>query len=172
MMAFPETGIGIYPGLGGTQRSAKKIGKPLAKYLIHTGKMLSANEACDIGLIDAIIPTEEVSKLFSGKKSVPANKEIHLNEKLKAIHNFFEQNSTEKILSHTFSTNGMKEEEAEKLFTTIKRKAPIAIQIADKLIQEAKGCESELTHLKQIFSTKDALLGLTSIGKKVVYSGE
>ncbi len=172
MMAFPETGIGIYPGLGGTQRSARKIGKPLAKYLIHTGKMLSADEAFEMGLIDAIIPTEEVSELFSGKKLVPANKEIHLNEKLKAINNFFEQNSTEKILSHQFTNEGMKEEEAEKLFTTIKRKAPIAIQIADKLIQEGKGCESELTHLKHIFSTKDALLGLTSIGKRVEYSGE
>ena len=172
MMAFPETGIGIYPGLGGTQRSAKKIGKPLAKYLIHTGKMLSANDACDMGLIDAIISTEDVPAFFSGSKSVPVKKEIHLNEKLKNIQDFFEQNSTEKILAHTFAANGIKEDEAEKLYTTIKRKAPIAVHIADKLIQEAKGCDSELTHLKEIFSTKDALLGLTSIGKKVEYSGE
>ncbi len=172
MMAFPETGIGIYPGLGGTQRSAKKIGIPLAKYLIHTGKMLSANDACDMGLIDAIISTEDVPAFFSGSKSVPVKKEIHLNEKLKNIQDFFEQNSTEKILAHTFAANGIKEDEAEKLDTTIKRKAPIAVHIADKLIQEAKGCDSELTHLKEIFSTKDALLGLTSIGKKVEYSGE
>ncbi len=30
---FPETGIGIYPGLGGTQRTARKVGRGLAKWM-------------------------------------------------------------------------------------------------------------------------------------------
>ena len=47
-LAFPETGIGIYPALGGTQRSALRIGKGLAKYLILSGKNLSAKEAEEI----------------------------------------------------------------------------------------------------------------------------
>jgi len=64
------------------------------------------------------------------------------------------------------------EEETLKLCKTIKRKAPIALEIAEKLIDEGKGCESELTELKRIFSTHDALLGLTSIGKKVEFTGK
>jgi hypothetical protein len=45
------------------------------------------------------------------------------------------------------------------------------VNIADKLIEEAKGCASELEHLDKIFSTSDALLGLSSIGKHVEFHG-
>ncbi len=170
-MAFPETGIGIYPGLGGTQRSAKRIGKALAKYLIHTGKMLVANDAREIGLVDTIISQEEMFELLSGNKPVPVSGKVELSETWKNIQHFFENNSISTLLSHEFITNGMKSEDAEKIFKTIKRKAPIAINIADKLITEAKGCDSELKYLQDIFTSSDALLGLSSIGKQVEYTG-
>ncbi len=170
-MAFPETGIGIYPGLGGTQRCAKKIGKPLSKYLIHTGKMLSAKDALEIGLVDKIITTDEMAELFAGKIPVPAPGSMHLNNKWKTIEQFFTNNSIDKVLSHNFASDGMQSDDAEKIFKTLKRKAPIALNIADKLIDDAKGCDSELKYLDMIFSTSDALLGLSSIGKQVEYHG-
>ena len=43
VMGFPETGIGIYPGLGGTQRTSRYVGKALAKYLVFTGRLLPAD---------------------------------------------------------------------------------------------------------------------------------
>lgn len=171
-MAFPETGIGIYPGLGGTQRSAKKIGKALSKYLIHTGKMLNATDAFDIGLVDGIITLEEMFELFSGAKQIFVERKVELSEKWKNIQHFFEKNSIDRMLSHQFVTNGLKSEEAEKIFSTIQRKAPLALSTADKLIDEAGGCPSELKHLKEIFSSSDALLGLSSIGKPVQYQGK
>lgn len=171
-MAFPETGIGIYPGLGGTQRSAKKIGKALSKYLIHTGKMLNATDAFDIGLVDGIITLEEMFELFSGTKQIFVERKVELSEKWKNIQHFFEKNSIDRMLSHQFVTNGLKSEEAEKIFSTIQRKAPLALSTADKLIDEAGGCPSELKHLKEIFSSSDALLGLSSIGKPVQYQGK
>jgi enoyl-CoA hydratase / 3-hydroxyacyl-CoA dehydrogenase len=169
--AFPETGIGIYPGLGGTQRSARRIGKGLSKYIIHTGKMLSANDAYEMGLIDGIIDTNEMFDVFSGAKELPAVQPSNLNEKWKGIEGFFNNNSINNLLTHKFSINALKAEDAEKIFTSLKRKAPVAINIADKLIEEAKGCDSELTYLEQIFSTSDALLGLSSIGKQVEFQG-
>ena len=171
-MAFPETGIGIYPGLGGTQRSVRRIGKALSKYLIHTGKMLSARDAFEIGLADKVISINEMFDLFAGAMDVPARPEVELNEKWSNIKHFFENNSVGKVLAHLFVTDGLKNEEAEKIFSNIKRKAPIALSIADKLIEESRGCESELNHLNEIFSTSDALLGLTSIGKPVEYQGK
>ena len=51
-------------------------------------------------------------------------------------------------------------------------KAPVAMQIAEELIDGAKGPQSELDKLTTIFSTSDALKGLTSIGKKVEYEGK
>jgi hypothetical protein len=54
----------------------------------------------------------------------------------------------------------------------MKFKAPVAMRFADELIEAAKGPNSELEKLVDIFSTKDALLGLSSIGQKVEYKGE
>ncbi len=53
-LGFPETGLGIYPSLGGTQRTSRKIGIGLTKWLIFTGNTLSSNDALKIGLIDHI----------------------------------------------------------------------------------------------------------------------
>ncbi len=170
--AFPETGIGIYPGLGGTQRSAIRIGRGLSKYLIHTGKMLSAMEAEEIGLVDKVISPEEAFEILSGDKHLPFIPEKALNQKWFLIKEFFEENSLAEILAGDFSKNIIPKEDAEKIAKTISYKAPMAIKLADKLIDEAKGCKSELDHLMEIFSTSDALLGLTSIGKKVDYAGK
>ncbi len=171
-LAFPETGIGIYPGLGGTQRSVRKIGKGLGKYLIHTGKMLSSKEAAEIGIVDKIISTDEMFALLSGETKLPEIKKSPLNAHWQGISDFFEKNSLQDFLSRNYSNHSISKEDAEKLLKTMSFKAPIAIRIADKLIDEALGCSSELTHLKEIFSTSDALLGLTSIGKRVEYSGK
>ncbi len=170
--AFPETGIGIYPGLGGTQRCARRIGKGLTKYLIYTGKMLSANDAEEIGLIDKVISMDQCMEIISRKKSLPVISNKILPEKWQHIKNFFENNSLAEILGNNFSDRSLNKEEAEKIIKTIGYKAPVAIKLADKLITDGKGVESELAHLNEIFSTSDALLGLTSIGKKVQYSGK
>lgn len=171
-MAFPETGIGIYPGLGGTQRSVRKIGKGLSKYLIHTGKMLSANDAKEIGLVDKIISTEEMFSLLEGKMSIPKTEKVVPSIKWKSIANLFEHNSLTEIINKKCSDNILSKEEIEKIAKAINSKAPIALRLADKLISEERGVRSELQHLREVFSTSDALLGLTSIGKQVVYEGK
>jgi len=55
--ALPETGLGIYPGMGGTQRTPRRIGVGLAKWMIFSGAIMTAEQALEIGLIDAIHPT-------------------------------------------------------------------------------------------------------------------
>jgi len=60
--AFPETGIGIYPGLGGTQRTTRRVGTALAKWLVLTGQTLAATEAEAIGLIDQVVPHEQLDR--------------------------------------------------------------------------------------------------------------
>lgn len=171
-MAFPETGIGIYPGLGGTQRSVKKIGNGLSKYLVHTGKMLSAKDAEEIGLVDKVISLDEMFSIISGAMPIPKIQKKSPGSGWISIQNFFENNSIEKILDKKYSYDGINPEDADKLVKTIGFKAPVALKLADKLIDEAKGCASELEHLREIFSTSDALLGLTSIGEKVSYQGK
>jgi len=171
-IAFPETGIGIYPGLGGTQRTAKRVGKGLAKYLVLTGQMLGAEQALEIGLIDTIIQPSEIFEIISGKKSIPKKAIIELTENWKAIENLYTKNNYKAIINGDYTNGGMKSDTIAKLAKTMSFKAPIAMDFSEELIEKAAGPASELEKLTAIFTTKDALLGLTSIGKKVNYSGE
>ena len=56
----PETGLGITPGFGGTQRLARLVSPGMAKQLIYTAKNIKADEAYRIGLVNAVYPAEEL----------------------------------------------------------------------------------------------------------------
>lgn len=51
----PETGLGITPGFGGTQRLARIVGVGMAKQLIYTADMIGAEEALRIGLVNKVV---------------------------------------------------------------------------------------------------------------------
>jgi enoyl-CoA hydratase len=59
-VGFPEVTLGILPGFGGTQRTAKLIGLAKAKELVFTGKTISAQEAFDLGIINKVVPDGEL----------------------------------------------------------------------------------------------------------------
>ena len=56
----PEVNLGIIPGFGGTQRLPRLVGTGMAKYLITTGEMISADEACKIGLVEKVVPADDL----------------------------------------------------------------------------------------------------------------
>jgi len=59
-MGFPEVGLGIFPGLGGTQRATRLIGKGRACELIFAGGQIGAEEAERIGLINRAVPLQQL----------------------------------------------------------------------------------------------------------------
>ena len=56
----PEVGLGIIPGFAGTQRLARLVGMGRAKELIFTSDMIDANEAYRIGLVNKVVPQDEL----------------------------------------------------------------------------------------------------------------
>ncbi len=57
---LPEVTLGIFPGFGGTQRLPRLIGKSRAKELIFTGKMISAAEAYEMGMVNKVVPLDQL----------------------------------------------------------------------------------------------------------------
>jgi enoyl-CoA hydratase/3-hydroxyacyl-CoA dehydrogenase len=168
-LAFPETGIGIYPGLGGTQRAPRLIGVARAKQLIASGQFINAQRAYAYGLIDAIIEPVLDWRELAGVSldKAQAGREEETAEELA----FAEFNGE---LNHPL----LNREGSEKLAKTLSRKAPIALEMAMGLIDRGfalnleDGLKLELAGLKTIFATQDAQIGLSSIltGRKPTYS--
>ena len=60
--ALPEVGLGIIPGFSATQRLPRLVGTGKAKELIYTGSMISAEEACSIGLVNKVTSLETLDE--------------------------------------------------------------------------------------------------------------
>ena len=82
----PETGLGITPGFGGTQRLARLVGPGMAKQMIYTARNIKADEALRIGLVNAVYPLDEL--YAAAEKSagqIAANAPIAVRASKKAI---------------------------------------------------------------------------------------
>ena len=56
----PEIGIGVIPGAGGTQRLTHLVGPGRARDLVYTGRQVAAHEASDLGLVERVLPADDV----------------------------------------------------------------------------------------------------------------
>jgi enoyl-CoA hydratase len=62
----PEVNLGILPGYGGTQRLPRLVGRNIAKELVLTGEMITAQRAYEIGLVNRVVPQADLMSMARG----------------------------------------------------------------------------------------------------------
>ena len=103
----PETGLGITPGFGGTQRLPRIIGMGRAKELIYTCNKIDANEAYRVGLVSAVYPLAELMDMAKKMaRKIASNAPIAVRASKKAINDGMQVDisSAVKIESQNFGS--------------------------------------------------------------------
>jgi enoyl-CoA hydratase len=86
VFGVPETTLGIFPGIGGTQLLPRIVGGPLAKELIFTGRRMKADEAKTVGLINHLVPAGQAkAKATEIASAIARNGPVAVRQAKKAI---------------------------------------------------------------------------------------
>lgn len=72
----PEINIGVIPGMGGSQRLTRAVGKAKAMDMILTGRMMDAQEALASGLVSRVVPVDELMDVAMEVASTIASKSL------------------------------------------------------------------------------------------------
>jgi enoyl-CoA hydratase len=87
----PEINLGVLPGAGGTQRLTRAVGKAVAMDMILTGRMLTAREALDFGLVARVVAREAwLSEATRVARAIAAKSPISVRLAKEAIDGAFE----------------------------------------------------------------------------------
>jgi len=124
----PEIKLGVVPGMGGSQRLARAVGKAKAMELILTGRMIDAAEAERAGLVARVVPAQdlldtalgiaaEIARMpplavLAAKELVDASQQLPLEEGLRL----------ERRLFHLLA---MTEDKAEGMAAFVEKRAPV-----------------------------------------------
>jgi enoyl-CoA hydratase/3-hydroxyacyl-CoA dehydrogenase len=172
VFALPETGIGIVPGLGGTQRLPRRIGLPLAKWMIYTGEFVTAADAVEIGLADARADFRELdatcaSFSLRGRQPGRVAPAAAPSPKWQKVWEFFAGHTIEQMLAGAAPSGG--DPSIERALKRIATKSPHALLAAERLLDEGArleldaGLDMELDALKEVFLHADALEGMKAL---------
>ena len=86
VFGVPETTLGIFPGIGGTQLLPRIVGAPLAKELIFTGRRIKSEEAKAAGLVNHLVPRGQArAKALEIATTIAQNGPIAVRQAKKAI---------------------------------------------------------------------------------------
>ena len=176
---FPETSIGIYPGLGGTQRTPRICGIEAARFAILAGNFLDAGSAAALGLLTHLVEVSDVASTVdelveSGKPTdkYPAAPTDSTHPAATFALAFY-SNENMATLAAGECPEGF--DAADKMVSrqlkSLSRTAPIALALASELLDGAgetgddldAGLALELAGLTELFGTADALEGLSAL---------
>jgi enoyl-CoA hydratase/3-hydroxyacyl-CoA dehydrogenase len=176
---FPETSIGIYPGLGGTQRTPRICGIEAARFAVLAGNFLDASSAAALGLLTHLVNPSEVEQTVSaisnsGKPSnkYPARPSDSSHPAAAFALAFYNDSNIDALLAGDCPESFDAEDKmVSRQLKSLSRTAPIALSMASDLLNDAvvtednlqQGLALELERLDDIFASSDALEGLSAL---------
>jgi enoyl-CoA hydratase len=91
-MGLPEVTLGLIPGYGGTQRLPQLVGKGRAMEMILTASMITASEAKEYGLVNHVVPQNELLEFCQGlAQKICKNAPIALSEAIQTVNASFDK---------------------------------------------------------------------------------
>jgi len=112
----PEINLGVLPGMGGTQRLTRAVGKAKAMEMCLSGRMIDAVEAERCGIVARIVPSDELLDEALKVAAVIASKSLPIAMMIKeSVNRAFEVNLTEgvrferRVFHAAFATQDQKE---------------------------------------------------------------
>lgn len=114
-MGLPEVSLGVIPGYGGTQRLPQLVGKGRAMEMIMTAGMINADQALDYGLVNYVVPQEELLALCEKlANKIANNSSVAIGHAIKAVNSGFKHDTngyvTEiKVFGECFGTADFEE---------------------------------------------------------------
>ena len=173
---FPETSIGIYPALGGTQRPARICGRPGARWAVLAGNPMDPETALAMGLLTDLVAPSEVEATLADILASGASPDRYRGSPADPDHpsvrfatSFFSDANMSTILDGTIPEGFAEDPMAHRQMKLLGRAAPVGLAMASERIDAAatttlqEGLQMELDGLNGIFSTHDALEGLSAL---------
>ena len=176
---FPETSIGIYPGLGGTQRTPRICGIEAARFAVLAGNFLDAGSAASLGLLTHLVDPSEVEQTVSGisasgkpSNKYPASPADSSHPAATFALEFYNDANMESLAAGNCPEGFDPEDKmVSRQLKSLSRTAPIALSMASDLLNDAvltgdnlqQGLALELERLDDIFASSDALEGLSAL---------
>ena len=95
----PEIALGVIPGAGGTQRLTRAVGKAIAMEMILNNRVLSADEALQLGLINRVVPVERyLQEALALAEEITGRAPLAIRLAKEAINNAFETSLSDGLI--------------------------------------------------------------------------
>ena len=185
---FPETSIGIYPGLGGTQRTPRICGVEAARWAVLAGNFVDPKTAHGLGLLTHLVEPadvgntiERVATLGKPENKYPATPLDPNHPVATFAKSFYSDENLADLLNNECPAGfDAEDRNVGRQLRSLSRTAPIALKMASNLLDSAvatgddldAGLALELASLETIFDTSDALEGLSALieGRRPTYT--
>jgi enoyl-CoA hydratase/3-hydroxyacyl-CoA dehydrogenase len=173
---LPEMSLGVFPCLGGTQRTVRAIGPGLAKWFIYTSATLWAVDASNIGLVSEVVAVDELDAVCRryALDRLPDSRPPELNLRFATLADLFSHYRVDDLCAGRVNTGD--DPILVRAVKSVAAKAPVALRAVERIIDQGRqrslgeALQMEIDALVEVYGTGDAYRGLVHAHRNQVGS--